>query len=199
MRSPECMRSKPLLISSSFRIWVIIGSISILPSIYQSTIPGTSVRPRAPPKAVPFHTRPVTSWNGRVSITAPAGATPMMIDWPQPRWVHSSASRITFTLPVQSNNRPAALAAAAPTKSQLIGQAMSEKAVSSGKVTAAEVAQAVFDAVAADRFYIYSHPQALGNVRDRMQAIVEQHNPPDPFAARPDIGERLRAALRAAG
>ncbi len=96
-------------------------------------------------------------------------------------------------------NRPAALAPAAPTKSQLIGQAMSEKAVSSGKVTAAEVAQAVFDAVAADRFYIYSHPQALGNVRDRMQAIVEQHNPPDPFAARPDIGERLRAALRAVG
>lgn len=96
-------------------------------------------------------------------------------------------------------NRPAALAAAAPTKSQLIGQAMSEKAVSSGKVTAAEVAQAVFDAVAADRFYIYSHPQALGNVRDRMQAIVEQRNPSDPFAARPDIGERLRAALRAAG
>lgn len=96
-------------------------------------------------------------------------------------------------------NRPAALAPAAPTKSQLIGQAMSEKAVSSGKVTAAEVAQAVFDAVAADRFYIYSHPQALGNVRDRMQAIVEQHNPPDPFAARPDIGQRLRAALRAAG
>lgn len=96
-------------------------------------------------------------------------------------------------------NRPAALAAAAPTKSQLIGQAMSEKAVSSGRVTAAEVAQAVFDAVAADRFYIYSHPQALGNVRDRMQAIVEQHNPPDPFAARPDIGQRLRAALRAAG
>jgi NAD(P)-dependent dehydrogenase (short-subunit alcohol dehydrogenase family) len=95
-------------------------------------------------------------------------------------------------------NRPATLAAAAPTKSQLIGQAMSEKAVSSGKVTAAEVAQAVFDAVAADRFYIYSHPQALGNVRDRMQAIVEQRNPPDPFASRPDIGERLRAALRAA-
>lgn len=95
-------------------------------------------------------------------------------------------------------NRPATLAAAAPTKSQLIGQAMSEKAVSSGKVTAAEVAQAVFDAVAADRFYIYSHPQALGNVRDRMQAIVEQRNPPDPFASRPDIGQRLRAALRAA-
>ena len=61
-------------------MWVIIGSISILPSMYQSTIFGTSVRPRAPPKAVPFQTRPVTSWNGRVEISAPAGATPMMID-----------------------------------------------------------------------------------------------------------------------
>ena len=36
----------------------------ILPSMYQSTIFGTSVRPRAPPNAEPFQTRPVTSWNG---------------------------------------------------------------------------------------------------------------------------------------
>jgi hypothetical protein len=50
--------------SGSGMVWVIIGSISILPSMYQSTIFGTSVRPRAPPKAVPFQTRPVTSWNG---------------------------------------------------------------------------------------------------------------------------------------
>src|SRR4051812_17609458 len=50
--------------------------------MYQSTIFGTSVRPRAPPKAVPFQTRPETSWNGRVEISAPAGATPTMIDWP---------------------------------------------------------------------------------------------------------------------
>jgi hypothetical protein len=28
----------------------------IFPSMYQSTIFGTSVRPRAPPKAVPFQT-----------------------------------------------------------------------------------------------------------------------------------------------
>jgi len=93
-------------------------------------------------------------------------------------------------------NRPGELAAAQPTQSQLIGQAMSEKAVSSGKVTAAEVAQKVFDAVRAGQFYIYSHPQALGNVQQRMQAIVEGSNPPDPFAARPDVGEKLRQALR---
>ena len=95
-------------------------------------------------------------------------------------------------------NRPVDLAAGKPTQSQLIGQAMSEKAVSSGKVTAAEVAQKVFDAVQSGQFYIYSHPQALGNVQQRMQAIVEGHNPPDPFAARPDVGQQLRQALRGA-
>ena len=94
-------------------------------------------------------------------------------------------------------NRPTDLAAAKPTQSQLIGQAMSEKAVSSGKVTAADVAQKVFDAVRAGQFYIYSHPQALGNVQQRMEAIVMCQNPPDPFAARPEVGQQLRAALRA--
>ena len=63
--------------------------------MYQSTIFGTSVRPRAPPNAVPFHTRPVTSWNGRVVISCPAPATPMITLTPQPRWQHSSAWRIS--------------------------------------------------------------------------------------------------------
>ena len=95
-------------------------------------------------------------------------------------------------------NRPADLAADKPTASQLIGQAQSDKAVGSGKVSAANVAQKVFEAVAEGRFYIYSHPQALGNVQSRMEAIVQGINPPDPFAARPDVGEGLRKALRSA-
>lgn len=94
-------------------------------------------------------------------------------------------------------NRPAGLAAEKPTASQLIGQAQSDKAVGSGKVSAADVAQKVFDAVASGQFYIYSHPQALGNVQSRMEAIVMGHNPPDPFAAKPEIGVALKAALRA--
>ena len=95
-------------------------------------------------------------------------------------------------------NRPAELKADKPTQSQLIGQAMSDKAVGSGKVSAADVAQKVFDAIAADQFYIFSHPKALGNVQQRMEAIVKIHNPPDPFAERPEIGVNLRAALRGA-
>ena len=93
-------------------------------------------------------------------------------------------------------NRPAELAASKPTQSQLIGQAMSDKAVSSGKVSAADVAAMVFDAMEANRFYIYSHPQALGNVAERMQNLVQGSNPGDPFAERPDVGTKLRQALR---
>ena len=84
------------------------------------------------------------------------------------------------------------------TKSQLIGQAMSNKAVSSGKITAGEIAHRVFDAISANQFYVFSHPKALGNVQSRMENIVSVTNPADPFSARPEIGEALRAQLRAA-
>ena len=94
-------------------------------------------------------------------------------------------------------NKPSALADEKPTRSQLIGQAMTDKAVGSGKLTAADVAQMVFDAVAQDQFYIFSHPRALGNVQRRMEAIVSVRNPPDPFAERPEIGAALKAQLRA--
>ena len=94
-------------------------------------------------------------------------------------------------------NRPGELAADKPTQSQLIGQAMSDKAVSSGKITAAQVAEMVFHAMRHDQFYIYSHPKALGNAQSRFDAIVAGTNPPDPFAERPEIGEGLRQALRA--
>jgi NAD(P)-dependent dehydrogenase (short-subunit alcohol dehydrogenase family) len=93
-------------------------------------------------------------------------------------------------------NRPGALPVGAETRSQAIGRAMIAKAVGSGKVGAADVAAMVFDAMAENRFYVFSHPQALGNVRSRMEHIVAGTNPADPFLERPDIGERLRAQLR---
>ena len=95
-------------------------------------------------------------------------------------------------------NRPAGLASDALTSSQLIQQAMTGKAVHAGKVTAADVAQKVFDAVAARQFYIYSHPRAIHSVQTRMEDILQARNPTDPFADKPEIGEQLKAALRAA-
>jgi len=94
-------------------------------------------------------------------------------------------------------NRPGELPADKPTKSQLIGQAMSDKAVGSGKVTAAEVAQKVFDAAAQGQFYIYSHPKAIASVQTRMEDVMLGRNPTDPFAGKPEVGAQLRAALRA--
>ncbi len=98
-------------------------------------------------------------------------------------------------------NRPAEFADAAlrPTRSQLIAQAMSDKAVTSGKLSAADVAQFVFDAMDEDRFYIYSHPKALAGVQVRLEDIVQGRNPTDPFAAKPEIGQALRVKLRGEG
>jgi len=96
-------------------------------------------------------------------------------------------------------NRPPDLAAGpAPTASQHIAQAMVAQAVTRGKVSAAQVAQFVFDAIDAGRFYIYSHPGSLAGVQLRMEDVMTARNPSDPFAARPEIGQQLRAALRKA-
>jgi NAD(P)-dependent dehydrogenase (short-subunit alcohol dehydrogenase family) len=93
-------------------------------------------------------------------------------------------------------NRPADMPVTKPTKSQLIAQAMSDKAVGSGKVTAAQVAQNVFDACAENRFYIYSHPKSLASVQVRLEDVMTPRNPTDPFAAKPEIGAELKRALR---
>jgi hypothetical protein len=73
---------------------------------------------------------------------------------------------------------------------------MSDKAVGSGKVTAAQVAQMVFDAIAANQFYIYSHPKSIGSVQTRMEDILQGRNPTDPFAHKPELGVELKKALR---
>lgn len=93
-------------------------------------------------------------------------------------------------------NRPDVVDVAGITTSQKIARAMSQKAVSSGKVTAQDMASKVFAAMADNQFYIFSHPHALGNVRARMEDILEMNNPTDAFADRPEVGEQLRSALR---
>ena len=79
--------------SSSGMVWVMKSLKANSPFMYCWMMPGNSLRPFTPPKAEPRHTRPVTSWNGRVEISAPAGATPMITLSPQPLWQHSKAAR----------------------------------------------------------------------------------------------------------
>lgn len=93
-------------------------------------------------------------------------------------------------------NRPDPVDAAQLTASQKIARAMTQKAVNSGKVSAQDIASKVFAAMADNQFYIFSHPHALGNVRVRMEDILELQNPTDAFADRPEVGAQLRSALR---
>ena len=95
-------------------------------------------------------------------------------------------------------NRPANLPAANASLSQRVGQSTLDKAVVSGKVSAAEVAQKVFDAMETNQFYIYSHPKAIGAVQTRLEDILQARNPSDPFAHKPALGVELKRALRAA-
>jgi NAD(P)-dependent dehydrogenase (short-subunit alcohol dehydrogenase family) len=83
-------------------------------------------------------------------------------------------------------NRPQTLMnPAPPTASQKMAQAASEKAVSSGRMTAEQVALMTFDAVRNDRHYVFTHPQLLPSVEARIAAAVSGDAPADPFAGKP--------------
>jgi NAD(P)-dependent dehydrogenase (short-subunit alcohol dehydrogenase family) len=85
---------------------------------------------------------------------------------------------------------------AAPTASQQASMALVNKAVDAGKLTAADVARITFDGIREGRFYIYTHPQVLGGVAERMQAIVQGLPPADPYAATPQFTQMLKAQLK---
>ncbi|MBM3103680.1 SDR family oxidoreductase [Pseudomonas sp. V1] len=96
-----------------------------------------------------------------------------------------------------ARNRPEELNnATALTRSQAMAMAQNQKATGAAKVSAEQIAELTFAAIGERRFYIYSHPHAMGSVRERFEAIVEQRNPPDPYAGRPELREQLVAALR---
>jgi NAD(P)-dependent dehydrogenase (short-subunit alcohol dehydrogenase family) len=88
-------------------------------------------------------------------------------------------------------NRPRDLAnATAPTSSQQTAQAAIERAVSGGRVTAAQVAELTFAAVREERFYVFTHPQILPAVQARFEAALRGDPPADPFATRPSAKPR---------
>ena len=79
-------------------------------------------------------------------------------------------------------SRPLDLPAAQKSKETLAREAMLRKAVSSGKVSADQVAQAVVAAVKEERFYILTHPRIKGAIRARMEDILEERPPRNPLA-----------------
>jgi NAD(P)-dependent dehydrogenase (short-subunit alcohol dehydrogenase family) len=89
-------------------------------------------------------------------------------------------------------NRPVELAnAGAPTASQQLARAAGEKAVAGGKLTADAIAVQTFDAIRANRFYVFTHPQIMPMVRARLDAALAGAEPADPYAGRPGTRPHL--------
>jgi NAD(P)-dependent dehydrogenase (short-subunit alcohol dehydrogenase family) len=85
-------------------------------------------------------------------------------------------------------NRPPELTEdALPTASQIAARQGTEKAVSSGRLSAANVARMTFEAVRENRFYVITHPKLLASVELRLQDIGTQRNPSDPFTFKPGV------------
>jgi NAD(P)-dependent dehydrogenase (short-subunit alcohol dehydrogenase family) len=78
--------------------------------------------------------------------------------------------------------RPAALKSdRAKTEEDLDREARLSKAVNSGKLSAADIAAAVFDAVRDDRFYVLTHPRILPAIEQRIGEILAGRNPVSPL------------------
>src|SRR5207248_4568644 len=85
-------------------------------------------------------------------------------------------------------NRPPELTDdAPPTPSQIAARERSEEAIAAGRLGAAEVARMTFDAVRDDRFYVITHPKMLKSVELRLQDVLAQRNPSDPYTFKPAL------------
>jgi len=85
-------------------------------------------------------------------------------------------------------NRPADMVNDAPlTASQAALKAQLDKAVSSGKITAPQVAALTFDAIRENRFYVITHEKMMPSIELRSQDVVQRRNPSDPFTYKPDV------------
>ena len=78
-------------------------------------------------------------------------------------------------------NRPAGSVSGAFSEQTKMKQAMLRKAVSSGRLSADDVARAVVAAVRENRFYILTHPRIKGAIRARMEDILEERAPRNPL------------------
>ena len=79
-------------------------------------------------------------------------------------------------------NRPRGMTVSEKSAETLAHEAMLRKAVSSGRLSAADIAHAVVAAVKEDRFYVLTHPRIKGAIRARMEDILEERAPRNPLA-----------------
>jgi len=79
-------------------------------------------------------------------------------------------------------SRPKELGVSKKSPETLAREAMLKKAVTSGKVSADQVAKAVVAAIKEERFYILTHPRIKGAIQARMEDILAERAPRNPLA-----------------
>jgi NAD(P)-dependent dehydrogenase (short-subunit alcohol dehydrogenase family) len=75
---------------------------------------------------------------------------------------------------------------APPSASRVLAGRELRKAVRAGRLSAADIADAAFDAVRDDRFYVITHPSIMASVRARHEDIERTRAPSDPSVPPPD-------------
>jgi NAD(P)-dependent dehydrogenase (short-subunit alcohol dehydrogenase family) len=79
-------------------------------------------------------------------------------------------------------NRPKDLGASPKSEQTLAREAMLRKAVTAGKISADQVAQAVVAAIREERFYILTHPRIKGAIQARMEDVLNESAPRNPLS-----------------
>ncbi|NPT39428.1 SDR family oxidoreductase [Paraburkholderia xenovorans] len=74
-----------------------------------------------------------------------------------------------------------------PTRSQSAAGKQLQRAVQSGKLGADDVAGITFEAIAARRFYVVTHPGIMATVKLRHEDIEQLRNPTDPMSLKPEV------------
>lgn len=83
-------------------------------------------------------------------------------------------------------NRPAEFAGTeAQTEASLRARAAMVKAVSSGRLSASDIANMTFDAIERRQFYLFTHPAIIPSIQSRHAAIAAGQDPDDPLARKP--------------
>lgn len=84
-----------------------------------------------------------------------------------------------------------------PSLSQQVARKLSDQGMALSRITAADVAHLTMAAVMENRFYVFTHPHDLPNIRVRAEDQLAGRNPKDPFASIPGITPYLKKALNA--
>lgn len=125
-----------------------------------------------------------TLYHDLATVEAPIGCSVLC-----PAFVPTGISKSHRVRPTELQNDGEA------TESMKTAQAMTHKAVSSGKMTAKDVATITFDAIETSKFYIITHQKIMATVAMRLDDIAKQQNPRDPF----QLAEKNRPELTRPG